>query len=113
LGNVNGNGNGHSIIERLADFRDVLVKKYPTVEDVTINCAVDLTSMVINTFTVDTRARLKNVEIVIMQEITKLKQENKELNAKIDNIIMAAKYIGTVAATAIAGLSAVLIEKVL
>jgi len=109
----NGNGNGHSIIEKLADFRDVLVKKYPTVEDVNINCAVDLTSMVINTFTVDTRTRIKNVEILTMQEISKLKQENKELNCKIDNIIITAKYIGTVAATAIAGLSAVLIEKIL
>lgn len=95
LTETNGNGNGHKIQARLSSMRTELKAKYPDIDADNLNCALDLASMILNSFTTETRNKLRQIQ---------LKQES---------FISAVKYGATVLVTLLCAAGGLLLEKLI
>ena len=93
--NGNGNGNGHKIRASLASMRAELKAKYPDLPPDSLNAAIDLSGMVLNSFTVETRNRLRQIQI------------------KQENFIAGVKNGATVIVTLLCAAGALFLEKVI
>ena len=89
----NGNGNGHKIQARLANMRSELRVKYPDITADNLNCALDLASMILNSFTTETRNKLRQIQ------------------TKQEHFIAGVKYGATVLVTLLCAAGGLLLEK--
>ena len=105
--NGNGNGNyGHKIIKQLGEMREIRRVRYPGFDKQALNASTDLCSMVLNTFTAETREKIRTNHNETLQKINEMKKTQEMM-------LMVCKYVGSVLVTAIAALVAVVFERAL
>lgn len=95
MSSTENNGNGHKIQARLANMRSELRVKYPNITADNLNCALDLASMILNSFTTETRNKLRQIQ------------------TKQENFIAGVKYGATVLVTLICAAGGLLLEKLI